>query len=93
MLRTCKKTLDIAIFALTNDRIYNAISDAHKRGVKVRVISDDQCCKYYGCDVIVLASEGVPCKTDNSIKYHMHHKFVVIDKKVLITGVNLYNNI
>ncbi|MCQ2817061.1 MAG: phospholipase D-like domain-containing protein, partial [archaeon] len=86
MLRTCKSTLDIAIFALTNDRIYDAISDAHKRGVKVRIISDDECCKFSGCDVIRLCAEGVPCKTDNSKRYHMHHKMAILDNSVIITG-------
>ncbi len=28
----------------------------------------------------------MPVKTDDSIKYHMHHKFAVIDRSVVITG-------
>ena len=86
MLRTCKSTLDIAIFAFTNDKLYYAVNEVFKRGVKVRIIADDVCCKYIGCDVIRLCAEGVPCKTDNSVKYHMHHKFAIIDNSVVITG-------
>jgi cardiolipin hydrolase len=86
MLRTCKKTLDIAIFTLTNDKIYAAIEESFKRGVKVRVIADDECCKMLGSDIIKLAALGVDCKTDSNSHAHMHHKFAIIDNSVVITG-------
>ncbi len=86
MLRTCRKTLDVAIFTLTNDKISAAIEEAFKRGVKVRIIADDECCKMLGSDVLKLASLGMDVKTDNAIKYHMHHKFAVLDNSVVITG-------
>lgn len=57
MLRTCKETLDIAIFTLTNDKISAAIIEAYKRNVKVRVIADDECCKMWGSDVLRIAAE------------------------------------
>ena len=85
MLRTCKKTLDIAIFSLTLDSIAMAILEALQRGIKVRVIADDECAKNKGSNIKLLASMGVPCKTDNAI-YHMHHKFAVIDSSVVIMG-------
>lgn len=56
MLRKCKHTLDIAIFTLTNDRIYAAIEEAFNRGVKVRIIADDECSNMGGSDIFKLAS-------------------------------------
>ena len=85
MLRTCKKTLDIAIFSLTLDSIAEAILEAFQRGIKVRVVADDECAKNKGSNIKLIASVGVPCKTDNAI-YHMHHKFAVIDSSVVIMG-------
>ena len=85
MLRTCKKTLDIAIFSLTLDSIAEAILEAFQRGIKVRMIADDECAKNKGSNVKLIASVGVPCKTDNAI-YHMHHKFAVLDESVVIMG-------
>ena len=85
MLRTCKKTLDIAIFSLTLDSIAEAILEAHQRGIKVRMIADDECAKSKGSNVKLIASMGVPCKTDNAV-YHMHHKFAVLDESVVIMG-------
>ena len=74
MLRTCKKTLDIAIFSLTLDSIAEAI-----------LIADDECAKNKGSNVKLIASVGVPVKTDNAV-YHMHHKFAVLDESVVIMG-------
>ena len=85
MFRTCKKTLDLAIFTLTKDSISNAIEEAHKRGVKVRLIADDSCSLMLGSDVRKLAAMGVPTKTDKA-KYYMHNKVAIIDKSVLVTG-------
>ena len=85
MLRTVKKTLDIAIFSLTLDSIAEAILEAFQRGITVRVIADDECAKNKGSNVNLIASVGVPCKTDNAV-YHMHHKFAVIDNSVVIMG-------
>ena len=56
MLRTCKYSLDIAIFTLTNNSITCAVEEVYKRGVKVRIIADDECCKMLGSDVWRLAA-------------------------------------
>jgi len=39
-----------------------------------------------GADVNKVALLGIPVKLDNSVKYHMHHKFCVIDHSIVITG-------
>lgn len=86
MLRTCSKSLDIAIFSLSNDVLYEAVMEVWNAGCKVRVIADDECCKNFGSDIYRLAAAGVPVKTDNSERFHMHHKFAIIDETVVVTG-------
>ena len=86
MFRTCKKTLDIAIFTFTRDSIAQAILEAHQRGVKIRCIGDDGNSKVKGSDVRLLASIGIPCKTDNNLRFHMHNKMAIIDNSVVLTG-------
>jgi hypothetical protein len=86
MLRTCMKSLDIAIFSLTRDNFAKAVIEVFNRGIKVRVIADDECVKNYGSDVYKLAAAGIPCKTDSSAQYHMHNKYAIIDESVIITG-------
>lgn len=86
MIRTCKKTLDIAIFTFTRDSISNAVKEAFDRKIKVRIIADDVCSNMWGSDIRKLAAYGIFIKTDNSQKYHMHHKFAILDESVVVTG-------
>ena len=86
MLRTCKISLNVAIFSLTRDNFAKAIIEAYNRVIKVRVIADDECVKNYGSDIYQLASVGIACKTDNSAQFHMHNKYAIIDESVIVTG-------
>lgn len=86
MLRTCKKSLDIAIFSLSNNTLYEAVKEVWEAGCEVRIIADDECCNNFGSDIYRLAAMGIPVKTDNSKQFHMHHKFAIIDKAVVVTG-------
>ena len=56
MLRTVKKSLDIAIFTITNDKIFAAIEEVWNNGVEVRIITDDECCLQLGSDIFKLAA-------------------------------------
>ena len=85
MLRTCKKSLDIAIYSFTLESIALALIEVHNRGIPVRVICDNECERKSTSKIKKLASVGIVCKTDNC-SYYMHHKFAVIDASVIITG-------
>jgi mitochondrial cardiolipin hydrolase len=50
-----RTSLCVCVFNLTADRLANAIYDAHARGVKVRVISDDETMTNKGNDIQWLA--------------------------------------
>ena len=86
MLRSCKQSLNVAIFSLTRDNFAKSIIEVFKRGVKVRVLADDECVKNYGSDIYSLAAQGISCKTDNSAQFHMHNKYAIIDESVIVTG-------
>ena len=81
-----KKSIDLAIFSFTNDDLANEILAAHKRGVKVRIITDDEAMKGKGADTQRMADGGIPCRTDSEERFHMHNKFMIVDKKFLVTG-------
>lgn len=86
MLRTCKKSLNVAIFSITRDNFAKAIIEVFKKGIDVKIIADDECVKNYGSDVYKLAAAGIPCKTDSNAQFHMHNKYAIIDESVIITG-------
>lgn len=81
-----KRTLLICIFTLTNDDLAKAVLDRHKNGVEVRVITDDECATAKGSDIQRLADAGIKVRTDDAPNYHMHDKFMVVDKAFVMTG-------
>lgn len=80
-----RRALDICVFTLADDRLTEAVLDAHRRGVHVRVISDDDKRFDSGSDVAQLAAAGIEIRLDRS-PAHMHHKFAVFDAKLLANG-------
>jgi phosphatidylserine/phosphatidylglycerophosphate/cardiolipin synthase-like enzyme len=45
-----KRSIDLCIFSFTNDDLANEILAAHKRGVAVRIVTDDEAMKGKGAD-------------------------------------------
>ena len=84
-LRSAKSSICICVFTISDDRISNEIIDAHRRDVKVQVITDNEKTEDMGSDIEQISSAGVPVRIDRS-KSHMHHKFGVFDKKLALTG-------
>jgi mitochondrial cardiolipin hydrolase len=80
-----RKSIDISVFTISDDRLSDAIVTAHKRGVNVRLITDNDKAYDQGSDVFDLIDLGLSVRMDAS-ENHMHHKFAVIDKKILVNG-------
>ena len=85
LLETSEKAIDICVFTITDDRITEAILAAFQRGVKLRVITDNNKSTDLGSDADRLLDAGVPVRFDTS-HHHMHHKFAVFDQEMLLTG-------
>ncbi|MEG3051001.1 MAG: phospholipase D-like domain-containing protein [Thermomonas sp.] len=85
LMRGCRETLDICVFTIADDRLTDAILDCHARGVQVRVVSDNDKQHDSGSDIARLRDRGVPVRLDDS-PYHMHHKFALVDGRVLANG-------
>lgn len=79
------KSVDICVFTITDDRISNAVIDAHRRGVKVRIITDDDKAQDLGSDIDRFRKVRIPLRTDRS-EYHMHHKFAIFDGRRILSG-------
>ncbi len=84
-LASATRSLDICVFTISDNDISTVIASAHRRGIKVRVITDDQKRFDAGSDIDMLVRWGVPVRMDTS-EQHMHHKFAIIDGKRLLTG-------
>uniref|UniRef100_A0A0B7BNJ5 Mitochondrial cardiolipin hydrolase n=1 Tax=Arion vulgaris TaxID=1028688 RepID=A0A0B7BNJ5_9EUPU len=84
-MMACKKTMDVCVFLITCKDLGDILSILFKRGVTLRIITDGEQVNSSGSQIWTLRKEGIPVRT-NHTSYLMHHKFVIIDEKVLING-------
>ena len=80
-----KDTIDIAIYAFTNQKIYDSLLQAKERGVKIRVVADKAQSKGKYSFVPKLQEAGFDVRIKKKVKIE-HNKFGVFDKKFIITG-------
>lgn len=85
LLNGATQSVDLCIFTITDHELASRIIAAHKRGCKVRLITDDEKTEDNGSEFRLLKKMGIPIRIDHS-SYHMHNKFGIIDKKIAITG-------
>ena len=91
--QAARRSADVCVFTVTDDRISRAVADAHRRGVKVRIITDNEKAHDAGSDVHRLAADGIPVKYDDvrgpaatGLSGHMHHKYAIFDGTTLLNG-------
>ena len=77
--------VDVCVFTITDDRIRAAMVDAQRRGVVIRVISDNDKSMDEGSDIEPLRRAGIEVRVDQT-EAHMHHKFAVYDDARLLSG-------
>jgi len=85
LLGHAQRRADICVFTITDDRIADQIVAAHERGVRIRILTDDDKSLDLGSDIRKLAREGIDIAVDDS-PHHMHHKFALFDEATLLTG-------
>ena len=79
------KTIDIAVYSITNPNITDAIISAHNRGASVRIITDKGQAKVKGAKAEELKSVGIPVLTNKKHKIE-HNKFAVFDDVGVVSG-------
>ncbi|MGH8079543.1 MAG: phospholipase D-like domain-containing protein [Lysobacter sp.] len=85
LCRAAKRSVAICVYTISDDRLAEEIIACHRRGIEVRVISDNDKKFDEGSDVLRLSELGVPVRIDDS-PFHMHHKFALFDGRVLANG-------
>ncbi|XP_063171015.1 mitochondrial cardiolipin hydrolase [Candoia aspera] len=80
-----RRSLELCVFAFSSPQLGRAVALLHRRGVRVRVIVDADYMAVRGSQIGPLRRAGIQVRHDQESGY-MHHKFAIIDKKVLITG-------
>jgi len=85
-IEEARSSISIAIYTISCNEIANALINLHKKGIKIRLITDNKSIENKGNDVLQLQAEGIECKCDMSDEDLMHHKFAVIDNKMVLNG-------
>lgn len=80
-----RRKVDVCVFTITDDRIRAAMLDARRRGVAIRVISDNDKAMDEGSDIEPLRRAGIEVRVDQT-DAHMHHKFALYDDARLLSG-------
>ena len=80
-----RRKVDVCVFTITDDRIRAAMLDARRRGVVIRVISDNDKAMDEGSDIEPLRRAGIEVRVDQT-EAHMHHKFALYDDARLLSG-------
>ena len=92
LIKAAKKETVVAAYAFSSKYLGQALSAALKRGVKIRVLLDwDNARKAYSIDEWLVA-EGIDVRFVEIKRGSLHHKFMLIDGKFLITGSYNFTN-
>nr|XP_010598552.1 LOW QUALITY PROTEIN: mitochondrial cardiolipin hydrolase [Loxodonta africana] len=80
-----RRAVSNSAVCLLSPQLGRAVQLLHQRGVRVRVITDCDYMALNGSQIGLLRKAGIQVRHDQDLGY-MHHKFAIVDKKVLITG-------
>ncbi len=85
LIEGAQSSIDVLAFVFTDDQIARAIVARHRAGVKVRMVIETRNLDADGSDVAAFQQAGVDILLDGN-PYMMHHKVIVIDNAVVVTG-------
>ena len=92
LIKAAKGTIDLAAYAFSSKYLGNALVAAQTRGVKVRIILDrDNADQAYSIDEWLI-QQRIDARSIQMKNGCMHHKFMIIDGKMLMTGSYNFTN-
>ena len=91
LIKASRSEVLIAIYALTKRNIAKALIQASEKGVRVQIRYDDDQARAIDTMqelITTLEKAGIVCHPVHLEKQqaHMHHKFMVVDRKKVLTG-------
>jgi len=85
LIKGAKSNLEVMAFVFTDDDIASAIMARHRAGVSVRMVIETRNLDAAGSDVAAFRQAGIDVLLDGN-PYLMHHKVIIIDQVVVVTG-------
>lgn len=91
-VNSAKESIDFMAYSFTSDELADAMIERAKAGVNVRGVFDkDQYHSNEGTEFDTLHTAGIDVWLDGNPRL-MHHKVIIIDKQVVITGSYNFSN-
>jgi len=92
LIKAAKEEIVVAVYAFSSKYLGQALSAALKRGIKIRVLLDGgNARKAYSIDEW-LANEGITVRFIEIKRGSLHHKFMLIDARIISTGSYNFTN-
>ncbi|MCB4755933.1 MAG: phospholipase D family protein [Elusimicrobia bacterium] len=87
-INLARQSIDVAVYSFTSGDIAQALVEASRRGVRVRVIMDKGQSKSKFAEADYLEDNNIPIQriTGFGERGIMHNKFAVFDQKEVVTG-------
>ena len=85
LIKNSKESVRVASFTFTHEAIADELIKADSRGINVTILTENRQRNVKGSQYQRVKSFGLNIKLDGN-KYTMHHKFIIIDDKIIITG-------
>jgi phosphatidylserine/phosphatidylglycerophosphate/cardiolipin synthase-like enzyme len=85
LVRNAEKSVKVAIFSFTHEGLGDELVKADIKGLDVKVLVERKQRNVQKSQYTRLKDFGVNILVDGN-KYNMHHKFIIIDDKIIITG-------
>ena len=91
LINNAKSYIYMPAFVITHSALSNALINAKKRGVDVKIIIDATGVHSTSSKVKMLRDSGIPLKVENYAG-KIHSKSIIIDDKYIITGSMNFSN-
>ena len=91
LIDNAKESIDIAVYSINNTNLVEALKRAHKRGVKIRILTDRTQAANKSSKVKDLHNEKLRVRVHSKFRIE-HNKFAVFDGKKASTGSYNWTN-
>lgn len=86
-----EESIDVAVYSINNQNIVDALTKAHGKGIKIRILTDRLQASGKSSRVKKLWSKGLNIKVHSKFKIE-HNKFAIYDGKTISTGSYNWTN-
>ena len=91
LINNSENSIDVAVYAINNNAIVSALKKAHKKGVKIRILTDRVQATQKNSKVKELEDAKIPLIRHRKYKVQ-HDKFAIFDGKKAVTGSYNWTN-